>query len=156
MFVSAITFILTNLLHPYRSWNRSWLTWLLTNVFGASGTILYARATSAGLGYPAGICVAAAAGPLLLLPAIWFVLGGVLPNRRQGWRLFVFWGAIVATYVSTGLLLSGLGGFFGIIALFTGWPYLPAALVGATLACRKWLFRGNDGKNPVLALATSA
>jgi hypothetical protein len=138
--------------HPYRSWNRSWLAWLFVNLVGATGAIAYASATSADLGYPIGICVAAAVGSALLLPVMWFVLASTLDCRYQGGRLLVFWGAILSTYLGISLLMSALGGFFGIIALFTGWPYLPAVLVGVTLAYKEWLFRGNDREKDALSV----
>jgi hypothetical protein len=128
---------------PYRSWKHSWLTWLLTNLLGTSGTLLYAKISSEGLGYPAFVCGVVAVGSLPLLPLIRFVLASTLDSRRQGWRLLAFWGTVLAAYATVGLMLSGFGGFSGIIAL-TGWPYLPAALVGSTLANWEWLFRGSD------------
>jgi len=132
----------------YRSWSRSTLLWLLTNVAGwLAITLLIGGENKDNDEIVSIVAVCAGLGSLILIPILNVQLAKPLEYPTRGGRFWRVMGTVTLVVVLTVGGLSLLTGGLGLLAvLFGGWAYLPAAWLATTLVYADWLFRADDAE----------
>ena len=134
----------------YRSWSRSTLLWLLTNL--VSWLVLTSTIGSENKDNQEIVDIVggfAGVGSLLLIPILNAQLAKPLEYPTRGGRFWRVMGTVTLVVVLTVAGLSLLTGGLGLIAIWAGgWVYLPVAWLATTLVYIDWLFRADDAGWP--------